>query len=157
MAQKPEIQYVSYYNAGSTAKVLVRQPAAPKPKAKVKAKRAPSRKIVVHFDPIAVIGTMVAVVMLVCMLVGIVKLTGINNDIVKMESYVSTLQSQKSRLQAAYAQSYDLEKVKTAAASMGLVPKNQVRHIKVTIPEPVVQEEPTWWESFVESFKELFA
>lgn len=157
MAQKSDIQYVSYYSAGTAARVLERQPAAPKPKAKTKARTAPARKIVVHFDPIAVIGTTVAIVMLVGMLVGIFRLTKINNDIVKMESYVSTLQKQNARLRTAYEQSYDLETVKTAAASMGLVPKDQVRHVVVTVPQPVVQEEPSWWESFVANFKELFA
>ncbi len=155
MARKPEIQYVRYYSVGTAAKVLERQPVAPKPKVQVK--KAPVHRIVVSFDPIAVIGTMVAVVMLVCMLAGIVHLAKVNDEIAAMESYVSTLQSQNTRLQAQYRESFDLQTVKTTAESMGLVPKDQVRHITVRIPEPVVEKEPSWWESVVTNFKELFA
>ncbi len=155
MARKPEIEYVRYYTAGSAAKVLERRPVSPKPK--VNRKHAPVKKIVIPFDSIAVIGTAVAVVMFVCMLVGFYQLTKVNSQIVKTENAISTMKAENTRLQEKYKQSYNLEAVKTAAVSMGLVPRDQVKHITIHLPEPVEEEQPSWWESFVESFKELFA
>ncbi len=155
MAHKPEIQYVRYYSAGSAAKALRSQPVQPEPLPKQV--KIPEKRILVPFDSISVFGTAVALVMLVCMLVGIFQLTDTNREIARTQSTISALKAENTRLQLEYQESYDLDTVKTAAASMGMIPKEQARRITIKIPEPVVEEKTTWWESFVMDFMGLFA
>lgn len=156
MAQKEKIQYVRYYAVGTEAHKLERQPERKK-EPKPIAPPIPVQRITVSFDPVAVVGTVVALAMLVCMLVGFWQVNEARNQVLQMEGQLSALKAENAQLQIEYDNGYDLDQVRIAAGSIGLVPREEVRHITVTVPEPVVEEEPTWWEEIVSDLQELFA
>ena len=153
MAKKDEIQYVRYYAYGSAATKLEeperRRRERPEPKPR-------QERIPIPFDPVAIFGTEVAVVMLVCVLVGFAQVNHVNDEITAMEGYMGTLKAENYALQKTYDAGYDLEEVRTAAEAMGLVPIEQVRHITIAIPEPEVVEELPWWEEMWNEFVSMF-
>ena len=135
MVQKPKIQYVGqFYVHGSAAKKL-EQP--PKPKTSLPlAKLQKIEKI--YVDPVALVGILVAVVMLVTMVVGALQIKEDWIAYERMSSYVSSLNKENSKLRQAYHDGYDLEDIKIKASALGLVPKSEVERISVTVtlPEP---------------------
>ena len=54
------------------------------------------------------------------------------------------LQAENTRLTDTYESGYDLALIEQAALGLGMVPRDQVEHITVKMPAPVV-EEPTAW------------
>ena len=150
MAKREEIQYVRYYAYGSAA-----VKAQPEPQRRRRAEAQPVPKaepIPVPFSPVAVFGTVVAVVMLLCVLVGFAQLNRLNDEIRVMETYISSLKSENYALNKEYHAGYDLDEIRTAAESMGLVPIEQVEHITIHIPEPEVVEELPWWQQIWNDF-----
>lgn len=155
MAQKEKIEYIRYYAVGTAAHKVERQPE--KKVKKTIVPEAPMERITVAFDPVAVMGTLVAAVMLVCVIVGFCQVNAANDQVQAMETYISGLNAQNARLAEEYVRGYDLEEVRIAASSMGLIPMEEARHITITIPEVVEEPEPTWWEELISDFQELFA
>lgn len=154
MARKEQIQYVRYYAAGTAAHKIQQEPVRRK-----KAKPAPIPReecIAIPFDPVAVFGTAVAVVMIICVLIGFAQVNRVNDDIARMESYMGTLRSEHYGLQKEYDAGYNLAEIQTAAEAMGLVPIEQVRHITIRLPEPEVVEELPWWQELWNGFTALF-
>ena len=156
MAKKPEIQYVGqFYVYGSEAQVV-----APKKKVQF---RLPKPKLelekieTIYVDPVALIGLTVAVIMLVCMVVGACQITNCWQEYEEMSHYVSQLQIENSRLEHNYHISYDLADIETRALAMGLVPLEQIptMSVRVTMPEP--QPVETAWDEFVWFVTGLFA
>lgn len=153
MAKRDEIQYVRYYSYGSTA---VKPQQEPRRHAKVESQPVPKADpIPVPFSPIAVFGTVVAVVMLLLVLVGFVQLNRQNNEIQTMELYISSLKSENYALNKEYQAGYDLEEIRTAAEAMGLVPVEQVRHVTIHIPEPENVVELPWYQQLWSDFLEM--
>lgn len=151
---RQQVQYVRYYAIGSAArKVELPAKTEVQPKPKVKKARLP----ILRLDGLSVVGIVVAAVMLVCMLIGLVRVNQANTELQQMQSYIAQLNAQNELLRDQYEHGYNLNEVRVAAESMGLVPRAQVEHITITLPEPVVEEEPTWWESFVENIRFMFA
>lgn len=154
MARRDQIQYVRYYAAGTAAHKIEQEPIRRK-----KAKPVPvprEERIAIPFDPVAVFGTAVAVVMIICVLIGFAQVNRVNGDIARMETYMSTLRSERYGLQKEYDAGYNLAEIRTAAEAMGLVPIEQVRHITIQIPEPEVATELPWWQELWNSFTALF-
>ena len=158
MARQPDIQYVRFYTDGSAARKIELQPE--KKRNKVALPQRPrvrkEKKTVIHVDPISVFAVLVAGVMLIAMVVGMMQLGSINADADKMENYVAELQSENTQLRAEYESGYDLQDVEQKALEMGLVPIDQVEHVTIELPEPPVEEEPTFWENVGAFFAELF-
>ena len=95
MAVRTDIQYVQFYVDGSTAR---------KPEQKTQAKHAAApkyrrvkRKVVV-VDPVAILGTVVTVCLLVAMLVGFVQYRNIQNKSEQMEQYLKQYLRSKNEL-----------------------------------------------------------
>ena len=154
MARSNEVQYVRYYTSGSAAqKVELPQKVKKQPKPRAQKVQIPLTKL----DGLAAVGIVVAAVMLVCMLMGFAQVCAINRQIQDMEVYVSKLEAQQDDLQAQYDHGYNLEEIRLAAESMGLVSVDQVQHITVSVPleEPV--QELTWWETLLENIRYFFA
>ena len=74
-----------------------------------------------------------------------------------MSAYVETLREENVQLQQNYTESYDIEQIERTALALGLVPKEQVRHITVTLPQIEEKKEPTSWERFTTFLAGLFA
>ena len=154
MARQPDIQYIRFYTDGSAARKVA--PVAPLktiklPKIKLK------KRITVHIDPLAVAGIVMAAVMMVLMVVGMAKLSSATGEMETMSSYVQTLSQENAQLQQTFTEGYDLEEVERTALALGLVPKEQVRHITVRVPPVQVQEEPGAWQRLCAFLTGLFA
>lgn len=156
MAKRDEIQYVRYYAVGSTARKLEpkRQPrrraaeqAAPKPE---------EQRIPIYFDRTAVLGTALAVVMLLCVVFGFGRVNRLNQQIADMEAHIAGLRAENYGYQKDYANGVDLDDVRAAAEAMGLVPMEQVRHITVHIPQPEEPQELPWWQELWNDWIAMF-
>ena len=156
MAKKPEIQYVGqFYVYGSEAQVVApkkrKQFQLPKPRLELEKIEK------IYVDPVALIGLAVAVVMLVCMVVGACQIRTCWREYETMSHYVSELQRENARLEHNYHISYDLADVEAKALAMGLVPMEEIptMSVRVTIPTPEAEE--TTWDELVWFVKGLFA
>jgi hypothetical protein len=154
MARQPDVQYIRFYTDGSAARKAT--PVAPLKTIKLPRVRK-RRRITLHIDPIAIGGIVMSVVMLVLMLVGVAQLSATRQELHTMENYVQTLQQEQVSLEATYNQGYDLEAVENTALALGFVPKEQVRHVTIQVPQVQIQEAPGAWERFCTFLTGLFA
>lgn len=161
MARQPDIQYVRYYTTGSAAHKIEpeRKPKRPAPvpqTAQTKRVRRDQRKVIC-IDPISLCAMVVAGAMLIAMVIGMMELGSIDSDAKRMESYVTQLRAENAELHTRYKEGYDLADVEQKALEMGLVPEDQVEHITIHVELPPQEVEPTAWERFCATVKELFA
>jgi hypothetical protein len=153
MARQFDVQYVSFYTEGSAARKVA--PVSPWKEAKIhKARRNP--KIVLHIDPVAIMGMATAAVMLVMMIVGVVQLRQTQQQVAVMEAYVDTLREENTTLMSNYQKGYNLEDVETMALALGMVPNTEVRTVHMDVPVVEV-EEPSSWEQVWIFLTGLFA
>lgn len=155
MARQPDIQYINAYVSGNIAYQMDVQPARkkrvrlPKPKAK--------KQMVLHVDPVAVGGILVAAVMLVLLVVGFVRLQDARAEAVVLESYVQDLQAENQQLAQSYKEGYDLEEIRQIALAMGMIPASEAQTITIPVSVPQAIPEPTAWENFCAFLTGLFA
>ena len=154
MAHKPEIQYVGqFYVHGSEAKQVApkRMPQfqlpAPKP---VKIEK-------IYVDPVALVGLMVAVIMLVAMVIGACQIHSSWQEYEEVSHNLSILQREHARLEHTFNISVDLDEVAAKAEAMGLVPVDQLPAMTVRVTVPVPEPEETAWDEFVWFIQGLFA
>lgn len=154
MAQRLDVQYVTFRTDGSAArKLAVVQPYKLLNLPKVKKQR----RVVVRLDPVALAGIVMSVAMVVMLTIGFVQLQDARQDAAVMESYVQTLREENKHLSDVYEESYDIDSVKITAKALGLVPKEQVKHITIQIPQLEEQKQPGAWEQFFTFLTGLFA
>ncbi len=150
---KPDIQYIRYYTAGSAAEKL-----APAFREEVKPARRRAKKPVLYIDPVAILGMMTAVILVVCMFVGLSGLNKAQAEYARADAYTRQLENKNEALSKQYTQGYDLEELRLEAVLMGYVPASQVQHLTITVAEPVPQEqEPGFFEAIGIFLTELFA
>ena len=157
MAKPHEIQYINAYVSGSAAyrmdtdrqKKTATLPKAPR--------RAKAKVLPIFLDRTAVIGILMAVVMLVVMAVGYVQLLDAKQETVAMQNYVDQLRQENAALKDTYASSYDLEEVASIAQTMGMVPMEQVQTVKIEVSVPQMEEDPTAWQALCTFLAGLFA
>ena len=137
---KNNSRYVQFYTPGSVAcKVEIRreQEWAPLPAAK------PKPKTVIGIDPVAIVGFLVAVSMLVLMAVGINRINTARQEVTVLERYVAQLTEENETLNKTYADGYDLEVIRTKALDMGMVPAEQIPTTQIAVELPVAEAEET--------------
>ncbi len=158
MARQPDIQYVKFYTAGSAARKIepVKRPAKNGAKLPEMKPRGQKRKVI-RIDPISLCAMVTAAVMLIAMAVGLMELGRLSDQADQMESYAATLSAENAQLRAQYRAGYDLKDVEQKALDMGLVPKNQLQHITVSVEVPQEELPMTAWEEFCQFVTELFA
>lgn len=150
---KPDIQYIRYYTAGSAAEKL-----APAFREDAKPARRRAKKPVLYIDPVAILGMMTALVLVVCMFVGLASLNQAKAEYTQADAYTRSLENKNEKLTRQYAEGYDLEELRLEAVLMGYVPASQVQHLTITVPEPVPQEqEPGFFEAAWIFLTELLA
>ena len=154
MARKYHERYVRYYTFGSTAAKLDRdERRAALPKYKSPAKREP-----IPVDPIALVGNVVAIVLAVLMLVGMAQVAHTTAQVQQLQTQVISLELEQELLQQKYESGYDLNEVRVAAESMGMVPAEEAVRIRVNVPaETVVTQQLSWWDNVLLSLRQLFA
>ena len=154
MARNNYDRYVRFYTFGSTA-VKVEDPrrTAKLPKYCKLEKRKP-----IPFDPVAFAGSIVAVFLAVLMIVGLFQVTAANAQVRELETQLIGLQQQEQMLLDRYYGSIDLEKVRVAAESMGMIPAEEAAHVQIQVPAQTVQVQTlSWWDSMLASLRQFFA
>lgn len=156
MAQRLDVKYIQVYTQGSAARKLA--PAFPVIQPKTVPEVYKRKKILVRVDPVALLGILVAISMVICMGAGIGMLNEAKQEQVQMQAYVSRLSSQNQQLYETYESGYDLQVVEQTARALGMVSADQVQHVDVTVSQETVQEEESnTVEQFVAFLTGLFA
>lgn len=158
MARQPDIQYIQFYNYGSTAPKLAPRNSYRKEKYQLPEHR-PMAQQAKHtvLDPLSVCAIVVAGFMLITMLVGMFRVGELTSRRQELEGYIGVLQQQNAELELAYEQSYDLTQVEQRARQMGLVSKDEVAHVQMGPVELVQEQTPSFADRFYAFFDELFA
>ena len=156
MAQHVDVQYVRYYTQGSAARQI--QPAVKSQTGtlpQIKKKKIQR----VYIDPVATLGTVVALCMLIMMVVGISQLRAEQQRTAEMVAYVELLQQQNTALQVQYEEECDLEAVEKTALALGMIPQPQAAHSSIQVEIPVVENEmqATIWQRIGTFMTSLFA
>ena len=117
----------------------VKTPVRPRTRARV---RPRSNQIV---SPGAVLGFAVAAMFLVLSLVAQIKLTEISNETVKLQTALSELKTQESKLKIEYEEAFNLTEIESFAVDeLGMQKPygDQVRYINATSPDNAVILQP---------------
>ena len=144
MAQRTQIQYIRFYTEGSAARKVA--PVVTPFKTARLPKINSQKKIVLRIDPVAVVGIVVAVSMMIMLAVGIFQYKAAQEQAQLMERYVETLNRDNESLQNTY-DSIDLTAIEQTALALGMVPESQVQHVSLRVPPVQEVEEPqeTFW------------
>ena len=157
MAQKPEIQYVGqFYVHGSEARKLAEKKEQKKAKTELPLHRF-ERVRKVYVDPLAIGSLLVAAVLLVTMVMGTLSLQTAWQDLGTARQYVSELSTRNSILASQYRSGYDLEEIRSAALSMGMIPVEEAQVMQLRVTVPVQEAERTWVDDLVWFLEGLFA
>ena len=154
MARKYNDRYVRFYTYGSAA-VKVEDPrrTASLPKEQKAQKRKP-----IPFDPFAFAGNVVAVFMAILMIVGFIQVAVTNAKVQELESQLMVLEQQEQMLLEKYYGSFDLDEVRAAAESMGMIPIEEAAHVQIRVDAPNVEvQQISWWDSLVANLRQFFA
>ena len=157
MASKPEIQYIGqFYIHGSEAKAPEIKQEQEKLEYKLPLHRF-EKVQKVHVDPLAICSIALAIVMLVCMVSATLQLQSAWQTLDTANQYVYELEAVNRQRVQLYHSSYNLEEIRAAAATMGMIPVEEatVMAIAVMVPEP--EQKPTLWEDIVWFMEGLFA
>ena len=139
MANRYGIEYVNFYTDGSSARKIapVRKMATvelPKPKKR--------KRKVIYVDPVATLGILVAVCLLIMMCVGLTRLSQERAQALAMAQYVEYLDQRNQELTEQYNSGYDLQEVERTALALGMMPQNQVPQLVVEIPADELPQAP---------------
>lgn len=136
--RKMKIEYVRYNHGSEAYKLEPSQPVRSQPVRKKAPKAAPQsvKTVELSIDPLALIAICMTVFMVVCMLVGYSRLQTAQAELENMEAYVRILEKEKSDRQAKLDEVLDLEALRKAALSLGMVPIEEADHLTVTMDTP---------------------
>lgn len=157
MAQKNVSRYIQFYTAGSTAQkveLVDQREWAPLPEYQLRKKK------LIHIDPVAITGILVAVFLMITMMLGVNQLVQSREEAARMEAQVAQLQAENRTLSRQYADGYDLGVVEKTALNMGMVPMEEATQITIHVSEPVQTEQPqsvSLWEQVTTFLTGLFA
>ena len=151
---RQEIQYIRYDNVGSAAcKPVVVSSAK---KNALPSARKQKRKVI-SIDPVATVGILVALFMLVSMAVGVVEYVQVRKQAVQMEQYVEQLSVRNEELTEKFESGYDLEAIEKTALALGMVPMEQVQTVQIQVTIPQEEKTVTLWEQIGIFITGLFA
>lgn len=154
MARRNNERYVRYYTFGSTAAKLDKT----ERKAALPEYKTPQKRKPIEVDPVSALGSAVAIVLAVLMLVGFFQVAGTTAQVRALETQIIALELEQELLQEQYQSGYDLDEVRVAAESMGMVPVEDAVHVSVKVPAETVEVQSlSWWDSIVLSLRQFFA
>ena len=155
MARKFSDRYVRFYTVGSAAaKVEQHERRASLPNYQ---KTEPKRKPI-PVDPFAFLGSAMAIFLAVLMLVGLFQVGAATAEVRKLEMQLTTLQMEEELLMERYESGYDLNEVRIAAESMGMIPVEEATHIQVSVPTQTTETvQLSWWEGVLLSLRNFWA
>ncbi len=154
MARKANERYVRFYTSGSTAaKVEHHERRAILPEFETAKKRQP-----ISVDPLAMVGSGIAILLAILMVVGLFQVNAVNAQVRELETQVLTLERTEAALLEQYQNGYDLEEIRIAAESMGMIPTEEAQRIAIQVPSESVEiPQLSWWESFQLALRNFFA
>ena len=132
MAKKPEVQYIRYQTEGSAARKL--EFLRPRPKTSLPALKK-KKAIVIRLNPLATLGTLMSLIMLILMIVSGVQITGLQEDTKAMHRYVNDLRAENNELKDIYESNIDLEEIERQAIALGMIPVEEAQRITVSLPD----------------------
>ena len=154
MARKFNERYVRYYTFGSTAAKLNRD----ERKAALPQYKSPEKRKPIAVDPVALVGNVVAIMLSVLMLVGMVQVAYTSAQVHELETKVACLEMEQELLRQKYESGYDLNEIRVAAESLGMVPAEEAVRIRVNVPAETAEVQTlSWWDSMILSLREFFA
>ncbi len=158
MAMQPDIQYVPFcYVDGSAARKVQRQPQKKATATPAPQRRRAKRKVIA-VDPVAICGTVLALVMLVMLLAGFAEYTACRERNRQMQDYVSSLELENAQLQQRYDSNVDMEYVEEVADALGMVPAQNANQIQIQVQLPPEESaQMSVWESITTFLAGLFA
>lgn len=157
MANKPEIQYVGqFYVYGSEARALAAKRARKQAQTQLP-DQAVQQVRQVRVDALAVASLVLAGVLLVTMVAGALSMQTAWQDLRTAKQYVYELEAKNRVLTVEYRSSYDLEEIRSAALSLGMIPAEEAERRSFTVTMPVQEPEPTFLENLQWFLKGLFA
>lgn len=155
MANKPEIQYVEqFFIPGSEAPQLQPQRGG-QPARKPRVQQ--EKKIRILVDPVAMLGLVVAVTMLVLMAVGVYQYNAASQRNEAVNDYLLQLKDTNITREYQYRTKLDLTKIAEQAKALGMIPASEAQTITVHVEVPQPEPEPTWWDDLVWFLEGLFA
>ncbi len=156
MTRKPDIQYIEQFFVPGAAAPQV-QPRWGEKRQSTPVRQPAQPKVRVLVDPVALVGVVVAVTMLILMAVGIFQYNAANQARQEMAVYLTELQDENLILNHNYRTGYDLEWVEEQALALGMIPVSEARTVTVSIEVPQREPEPTVWENILWFINGLFA
>ena len=149
-------RYIQFYTPGTAAvkvEIQKEQNWAPLPELR------PEERKAVYIDPVAIMGCIVAVCMLILMAVGINQINTARREVAAMERYVAELTAEHQVLEETYASGYNLSDIRRKAMDMGMVPAENIAQtpIFVTVQLPEEPEPVTAWQQFTAFLAGIFA
>ena len=156
MANRPEIQYIQFYIDGTAAKQL--DPVAPEKSSAKPAKKSRTNLKRIYIDPVAIIGIMVSVMLLITMTVGVFQLKQAREQNNAMAVCVAQLRLENRDLQENYTEAINLDKVYKQAMALGMIPASEAKVSTILLSAPPVEEAPvTLWQQVSTFLSSLFA
>ena len=159
MALKPEIQYIGqFYIHGSEAKAVEVKPEQEQKKSEYKLplyRFAKRQKI--YVDPLAICSIALAMVLLVCMVMGTLQVQSAWQDLEAANHHVYNLEALHRQKLAEYRSVCNLDEIRSAAEVMGMIPVAEAKIMEITVSIPEPKAEPTMWEDVVWFMEGLFA
>lgn len=154
MAQRIDVQYIQFYTHGNAAPRVA--PAAPIETMQLP--RTKKRKVQrIYVDPVATLGIVVAVCMLIMMAVGVSRLQKEQLETDALERYVELLQQENEKLEAKYIAERDLQDVEKTALALGMIPKEQAQQVSIQVELPKIPQQESLWNRIGTFLTGLFA
>ena len=154
MAQNASVQYVQFYTHSSAAPRIL-------PAFKTLIARLPKinrhKVLRIHVDPVAALGTVVAVCMLVMMAVGVNQLQAQQLKTEALQQQVDQLRVENRILHGEYAAQCDLDEIEKTALALGMIPQQAATHTTITIELPQEETPISLWSQIGTFLTGLFA
>ena len=74
----------------------------------------------------------------------------------QVSGYLSQLRRENAQLEHNYRTSFDLEKVRSSAEGLGMIPREETKNVTVWVSVPVPEAEPTLWDDILWFLRGLF-
>lgn len=156
MARRPDVQYIQMYNYGSTARKLDLRTYPQKQKYQLPEQvRKPQQVQKPMFDVLSLCAIAVAVVMLLAMAVGMLRVGELSRRRRELEDHIALLQEQQADLKKTYEATWDLPQTEERARQMGMIKAQEATRVSMGKLELPANTEPSF--GFREFWAELFA
>lgn len=156
MALRADVRYVQYSVDGTAARKMQRQPVQENTTPAYKRRKVERRVIAV--DPVALVGIVLSVVVLIAMTLGLVQYHQNVRLSRQMSEYVQQLEQENAQLEQIYKDGYDLDEIWDIAMDAGMVPEENMAQVTVSVEEPAQEQtNMSFWDTVTTFLAGIFA